>query len=317
MVTNVKSDWVKGNLVFSNTKSGNPVATISGSGIQFPNPTGAMDYFVDLNISTSGDGLSWSTAFSTISAAITASNTSIGLTANRWWARRNRIFVVGDGIAESLTVLPEKCDIIGLGSDLYPFPRVTGVHVIALAKVSCRFINMGFQATGTAEVFKVPAGCHGLEFINCTFTASNAGNTKALAITDCAHVLINGCKIITPAGSISTSIFAVGISIEGTASIHDFEASDNFIFATAPITVANGTLQGSLIARNTLRAVGGLCINDASSDVACVDNRLISSNAALAEAGFCTWNTLLAVNNLGTSNTARNAPVPAVVVLTS
>jgi len=317
MVTNVKSDWVKGNLVFSNVKSGNPVATISGSGIQFPNPTGAMDYFVDLNISTSGDGLSWSTAFSTIAAAITASNTSIGLTANRWWARRNRIFVLGDGITESLTVLPEKCDIIGLGSDLYPFPRVIGTHTIAVAKVSCRFINMGFQATGTGDLFVIPAGCHGLQFLDCTFTAATAGNTKCLEITDSAHVLINGCKIITPAGAVTTSIFAVGIAIEGTAAIHDFEASDNFIFATAPIEVANGTLNGSLIARNTLKAVGGLCINDDSDDVACVDNRLISSNAALAEASFCDWNSLLAVNNIGTSNTARNAPIPAVVVLTT
>jgi hypothetical protein len=90
------------------------------------NPTGAMDYFVDLNTSNAtADGLSWDTAFDTIAEAITASNASITLTANRWWARRNRIFVLGDGIAESLTVLPEKCDVIGLGSDLYPFPRVT------------------------------------------------------------------------------------------------------------------------------------------------------------------------------------------------
>jgi hypothetical protein len=113
--------------------SGGRLTVETGGELVFPNESGAQDYFVDLNISASGDGLSWNTAFATIAEAITASNTSIGLTANRWWARRNRIFVCGDGIAESLTVLPEKTDIIGVGSDLYPFPRVTGAHTIAVA----------------------------------------------------------------------------------------------------------------------------------------------------------------------------------------
>jgi len=280
------------------------------------NPTGAQDYYVDLNVADTGDG-TIAAPFATLAEAITASNTSIGLSANRWWARRNRIFVMGDGITESLTVLPEKCDIIGIGSDLYPFPRIIGAHAIVLNKVACRFINMGFQATGTGDLFAAPAGCHGLQFLGCTFTPATAGNTKALEITDSAHVRVKWCDILTSAGALATSIFGLGIGIEGTAAIHDFDISDNFIFGTAGVAVANGTTQGSRISRNTIRAEGGLCINDDSDDVACVDNRLISSNAGLVEANFCDWNSLLAVNNIGSSNSAHNAPVPAVVVLTS
>jgi len=297
--------------------AGGEIICEPGALLQMGNPTGAADYVVDLNVSATGSG-SLAEPFSTIAEAITASNTSIGLTANRWWARRNRIFVMGDGITESLTVLPEKCDIIGMGSDLYPFPRIIGAHTIALAKVACRFINIGFQATGTGDLFVAPAGCHGLSFLDCVATPATAGNTKAFEITDSAHVRIQGTKIITSAGAISTSIFAVGISIEGTASIHDFSISDNpMIFATAGVAVANGTAQGSDISRNTIRAVGGLCINDDSDDVACIDNRLISSNGGLVEAQICDWNPLLAVGNTVTTDSARNAAIPTIIVLTS
>lgn len=296
--------------------AGGQILVEPGGSVMSGNPTGAADYFVDLNVSATGEG-SINDPFATLAEAITANNTSIGLTANRWWARRNRIYVMGDGITESLTVLPEKCDIIGCGSDLYPFPRVTGVHTIALAKVGCRFINMGFQATGTDHLLTAVAACHGLSFLGCVFTAATAGNTLALELTNCAHVRIQGCKFLTPAGAITTSIFALPISIAGTASIHDFEISDNFIFGTAGIKVANGATQGSVIARNIIRVTTGLNIEDLSDDVVCVDNRFINADAALAVAGFCDWNALLAVGNLGTSDQASSAAVPIAVVCTS
>lgn len=296
--------------------AGGSILAEPGGSIMAGNPTGAADYFVDLNVSATGDG-SMQSPFATIAEAITASNTSIGLTANRWWARRNRIFVMGDGITESLTVLPEKCDIIGCGSDLYPFPRVIGAHTIALAKVSCRFINMGFQASGTGDMFVAPAGCHGLQFIGCVATASTAGNTKAFEITDSAHVLFDGCRIITPAGAITTSIFATAISIEGTTAIHDLNIRNNWIFATNGVAVANGTTQGSLINDNYVRVTTGLAFNDDSDDIAHINNRIITATADLVVANACDWNEALAVGNIITTASARNGEIPIKVVMTS
>lgn len=317
-VANVSSGWERGDLVFRGVPNGNPVFTITPQGATFPNPSGAMDYFVDLNVTASGDGKSWATAFATIAEAITASNTSIGLTANRWWARRNRIFVCGDGITESLTVLPEKCDVIGVGSDLYSFPRVTGVHTIAVAKVAVRFINMGFQATGTGDLFVVPAGCHGLQFINCTFTAATGSNTKALEITNCAHVRIIGCDFLTAAGGV-TGIFGRAISLEGTASIHDFVATDNRIVAAASgFVLAAGELNGSLVARNYIRQIGAdYAILDSSTECSFIDNRIISSEGTQATSSFVSWNPKLAVNNIMTADVVRSALVPATVAITS
>lgn len=297
--------------------SGGQILVEPGGSVMGGNPTGAADYFVDLNVSATGDG-SMNSPFATIAEAITASNTSIGLTANRWWARRNRIFVMGDGITESLTVLPEKCDVIGCGADLYPFPRVIGAHTIALAKVSCRFINMGFQASGTGDLFVIPAGCHGLQFIDCVATASSAGNTKAFEITDSAHVRIDGCRILSGAGVAATGIFALGIGIEGTASIHDLQISNCRILATAGIAIAAGDLNGSWVSDNYIRALGsGKAIVDSSNEVAFVNNRIITAQNDLVVANSCTWNAALAVNNIINTAQARSAEIPIKVVLTS
>ena len=296
--------------------SGGQILVEPGGSVMGGNPSGAADYFVDLNVSATGDG-SMGSPFATIAEAITASNLSIGLTANRWWARRNRIFIMGDGITESLTVWPEKCDMIGIGTDLHPFPRITGAHTCAVAKVGLRLINLGFVASGAGAALNFVAGCHGLQILGCYFQASAAGNTLAMTIADSAHVKIAGCRIVTSAGAITTSIFATAVNITGTASIHDLNVLDNNIFATAGIAVANGTCHGSLIKDNVIRVVGGLCINDDSDDIACVNNRFISSNASLAETSFCDWNRLLAVGNKCVSNTAMNADIPTIVVLTS
>lgn len=286
------------------------------------NPSGAQDYFVDLNVINSGDGKSWKSPFKTIAEAITASNLTIVAGENRWWARRNRIFVLGDEISEDITVLPEKCDIIGCGYDIYPFPRVIGHWHIATTRPAagkangCRFINMGFQATGTAEVLLAPAGCHGLTFQDCVFTASAAGNTKALAISDCASVKIDGCRFLSSAGALTTSVFGLAISIEGTTSIHDLQISNNKIFATAGIAIAAGTLQGSFVNDNYIRSLGsGKACVDSSNDVAFVNNRIITAVADTAVANQCTWNEALAVGNMITTGTARTTAIPIAVVM--
>jgi len=297
--------------------NGGQILVEPGGSVMGGNPSGAADYFVDLNVSATGDG-SMGDPYSTVEEAIDSSNISIGDDSGyRWWARRNRIFVMGDGIEESLTVWPEKCDMIGLGSDLHPFPRITGAHTCAAAKVGLRLINLGFVASGTGAVLNFVAGCHGLQIFGCYYQVSAAGNTYAITIADSAHVRIEGSRIITTSGAITTSIFGTAINITGTAAIHDLNILDNNIFATAGIAVAAGNCHGSLIKDNVIRAVGGLCINDDSKEIACINNRLISSDAGLVEAAFCDWNPLLAVGNLCTSDTAVNAPIPLVAVLTS
>jgi len=132
-----------------------------------------------------------------------------------------------------------------------------------------------------------------------------------------ASVRIEDCSIITPAGAITTSIFGVGISIEGTTSIHDLQIRRNWIFATKGIAIANGTTQGSLVADNYIRVTSGLACDDDSDDVAFVNNRIITATADLVVANQCDWNEALAVGNVINTATARSGEIPIKVVMTS
>ncbi|HUU46380.1 MAG TPA: hypothetical protein VM118_11675 [Acidobacteriota bacterium] len=273
------------------------------------NPTGALDYYVDLNVSASGDGLSPATAFGTIAEAIAASNISIGLTANRWWARRNRIFVMGDGITESLTVLPEKCDIIGMGSDLYPFPRVIGVQTIAAAAVGCRIINMGFISTGAGATMTIPAGCHGFQLLGCLFLPTVTGSTIGLSITDTAACKIIGNTFQPAAGDPATGVYATCISVLGTVG-HEMEIAENKMWGTAGILIAATVAGfGSILRENIIRAID-LPINDDSDDFMIVNNRWITDiNTGTSTAGW-DFNLALAVGNIQMGVTGLCDTVP-------
>ncbi|MCE5334366.1 MAG: hypothetical protein LLG06_07220 [Desulfobacteraceae bacterium] len=255
--------------------AGGQILVEPGGSVMGGNPTGAADYFVDLNVSATGDG-SMGAPFATISEAITASNTSIGLTANRWWARRNRIWVMGDGIDEDLTVLPEKCDIIGVGSDLVPYPRVIGHHTIAAAKVGCRIINMGFQLDGTGVGLTIPAGCHGFQILGGMLQPAAAGNTVGVQITDSALVRIQGFEIYQNPAAYGTGICAVGIAIAGTASNHQTVIDSCYINATEGIdVVASAPAYDSRISNCFIHAVV-LTIDDNSDQFCIINNRLIT-----------------------------------------
>lgn len=272
----------------------------------------AGTYYVDLNVAASGSG-SPDHPYSNIAAAITASNTSIGLASNRWWARRNRIFVCGDGITENLTVLPEKCDIIGVGSDLVPFPRIIGTHVIAAAKVGCRFIDMGFDITGTGVGIDLPAGCHGFQILGGRIQPSAAGNTIGVRITDGAMVTIKGFEVHQNPAAYGTGIFAVGIAIAGVASNHQTLIDKCFIEATEGIDVIlNAPAYGSRISNNIIKATV-LTIDDNSDKVIIANNELITAaNGNTNCEGAIDANAALAIGNRITSGNTANCPYPIV-----
>ncbi|MFZ2809466.1 MAG: hypothetical protein WAZ60_24035 [Desulfosalsimonadaceae bacterium] len=270
-------------------------------------------YYVDLNVAATGGG-SPDHPFATIAEAITASNASIGLAANRWWARRNRIFVCGDGITENLTVLPEKCDIIGCGSDLVPYPRIIGHHTIALAKVGCRLINLGFLVDGTGVGITIPAGCHGFQILGGMMQASNAGNTVGIQITDSALFKIQGFEIHQSPTTYATGIFAVGIAVAGVASTHQFLIDDCFVEATEGIdVVASSPAYGSRISNNTVKATA-LTIDENSDTVMVINNRLITAaNIGTTTDGY-NFNLALAAGNILTGLNGVAATIPFAVV---
>jgi hypothetical protein len=245
-----------------------------------PNPTGAMDYFVDGNRSASGDGLSWGGSYKTLAAAITASNASIALTANRWWARRNRIFVVGDSITENLAAIPQKCDVIGLGScDAYPMASIKGNHAPLTEMFGCRFYNVRFIPATAAVIWTLIANNNGIKFIGCqgvgsqdAITATSFISTTATELLDVIDCDIDGAfsgDIIAIGAGNASGLKIIGNNIRGGA-------NDGIVIdAGATYTSVNGL---PIIKKNTIQ-VAGCTIRDAPDNAIVTDNDLISAAA--------------------------------------
>lgn len=317
-------------------ESGGSLTVDPGGSVVFPNPYGAQDYYVDGNASgeTAGagrvaydltvDGLSWATAFSQLTSAITASNASIVLNANRWWARRNRIFVCGDQEhTVNLTILPEKCDIIGVGFDLVPYPRINGTHIIAALATGkaygTRFLNLGFQNNSANETFKFLQDHIGIEFYNCDLWPRPAGSTIAISLTTSNRSFKFINSRIKQESSIG-GLFAEGIVING-ASQMDMTIAHSYIYATEGIHAHAGiAAYNGLIQNNIIRATA-LTVNDVSGNFAVISNKLMTAATVNVAAGALgiVCNKILALDNKITGNAAgaENADYPFVDPLTS
>jgi len=127
-------------------------------------PTAGKTYFVSKQ-GNNTDGSSWANAYTTLAAAISASNTYVATYTNVW----NRIYVDGGNYTESLVTLPNHCEIIGVGvpSD---GPRVNASMIITTAVDVCHIYNMQFRTSTAAAIVTLPASSQGVWFINCIFS---------------------------------------------------------------------------------------------------------------------------------------------------
>lgn len=200
----------------------------------------AAEYFVDGNVSATGGG-TVSHPYKTLAEAITASNASIGLAANRWWARRNRIYVCGDDLVEDIVILPEKCDVIGCGSsDPYSKACIRGNHVPIGSKGGCRFFNIRFRPAASEDLLILAATTgYGTEFWGCFFEAQYSTFTAPSAIdtTACSLVRIMDSEF---SGAFSSNYIDIGA---GKATGMEIAynrmqgSADNGIMTTGTVTV--------------------------------------------------------------------------------
>jgi len=201
--------------------------SLARSGIA--DPTGTV-YWVDGNRSTAGNGLTFDTAFNTLSAAMAASHANIAVTSRRKWASRNTIFVIADEIEEDLTTMAQKTDIIGLGSnDGYPgYAEIRGTWIVpsTVSYPGCRFYNMMFVDAGATPIWDVD-GQYGLEFHNCIFNAS-AASTGGILASECSYMKVDNCRFEAVSSSVEFDTY--GIKIENdTNAIYGVRILNSFI----------------------------------------------------------------------------------------
>lgn len=275
------------------------------------NPYGGEDYIVDDNVSASGLGKSWGLnekrPLKTFKEAVSASNISIASTSNRWWNRRNRIFVSGGPFVEDLTQLPTKCEVIGVGSyDAFTQGAITGHHSNLLEAYGTVWYNMHFKAKAVASpIFTLAGatGASGQQFKKCTFDATAGTVTSAILSTAMPFLQVIDCIM---RGAFATSYITFGTGEAGGARIvgNEMEGSLGTGIALGSGTTASWKMKAI---RNFIQSVGLPIDDDAASGAGIlytIDNRWITDiDCATYTAGF-DLNLLRASGNIQTGGNA-------------
>jgi hypothetical protein len=270
-------------------------------------------YYVDVNAGAdTNSGLSWTKALKHISPAIVLSNAAIAA-GSKGWAARNRIFFKGDNNEtdkETLITLPNKCDVIGVGSyDHRSYPVMIGNHVIgAGAYMGCRFINMGFKSLAAGgAIFTVPTTTSGLQFINCFFDGSTAtAGTIGISLTAVELARIEGCEFI---GAFSTAAIAIGAGESNGLVIRN----NTILGAVNGITIASTmttSVRGAIVDGNKID-VTTLGIND-EADKAVISNNNINSAGGNGWAACAHFSIVRGSNNFITTANGVCYRVPLV-----
>jgi len=268
-------------------------------------------YFVDANVSATGDGSSWDSPYQTIAEGLAASQAQVTNSANRAWARRNTVYYCGDYISESLTDSAQQTDLIGVGSDTGSQPRLVGTQTLATARSSFRIINMQFVASSTSPIISFPTAMHGWELHYVTLLKHTSYLCSAhLQSTDARNFVMNNVRILPDNGAAMSTI---GFNIAGTtngiglAQIYDCE-----IHGVEGLNVVDtSAYYEGATCKNTLIRATNLCIDDNSDTIAFINCRLITAAASgsAAGSGIVDWNANLAAGNYAHSSDG-DGPLP-------
>jgi len=264
--------------------------------------TGGTSYYVDGNSGSDGaNGKSWETAFKTLAVAFAASHADIARGSDRW-ARRNTIYIAGDSFEEDLVILPQKTDVIGVGSyNGHPGANILGNHAPVNSGFGCRFYNVNFEPVAITAIMTLTGACWGTEFHNCSFKA-NGTLIAATAIdaTACQWLKIIGCEFI---GAFSGDVIDIGAGnidgmiIRGNTIIGG--ANDGIV--ETGTAIIEGTRRG-LIADNYIQVAARTIVTGATSVFDVINNRMISAAAITTPADVYVIDLTFACGNLLTAN---------------
>ena len=265
---------------------------------------------MDGNVSATGDG-SIDHPFSTLAEAIAASDTSIALTANRWWARRNRIYACGDTLTEDLVKFPTKCDVIGVGSyDGNTQCGLYGHHAPVGECYGARFYNIHFKAKAHASpVITLTNETSGLQLHGCLFDGTAGTMTSGILATASPFLVVDDCDFV---GTFATSYITFGAGEAGRTRI----TNNRMLGTAAKGIVAPAQTTASwmpLIQGNTIMATGKP-IEDAANVFFVVNNRLMTDiNIATTTDGY-SFDLSQACGNIltGLNGVARTVPFAVV-----
>lgn len=295
-------------LMVGGEKATRPVTDFLSANEYF-GPKGGV-YYVDCNVAATGGG-SPDHPYATLAEAITASDAAMALAANRWWARRNRIYFCGDVSAEDLVKFPTKCDVIGCGSyDGNTQAGLSGHHAPVGESYGTRFYNIHFKAKAHASpVITLTNATSGLQVHGCTFDGILGTMTSGILATASPFLVVNDCDFV---GTFVTSYITIGAGEAGRTRI----TNNRMLGVAAKGIVVGSTAKAAwmpLIQGNAIMATGKP-IDDAASIFFVVDNRLMTDIDIATTTNGYTFDLSQACGNILTGLNGVAATVPFAVV---
>lgn len=259
-------------------------------------------FYVDGNVVSSGNGLSWLSAVKTLTEGLAMAHAYMSTSGNRAWAHRATVYCCGDTLAENLVILAEKTDIIGVGSNSgFKKCPLYGNHVPVTTNCwGTRWYNMDFGSATQGILWTLTSISGGIEFNGCQFQSRGPAHTIAVKATAIGFLTIQDCDFAAAPADFST----VGIEIlAGDAA--DTIIRNNLIVGAIGVRINASTTAtaGHIWINNNVIRTSGETITDNSSLAIVTNNQLITAaNTGTTTAGY-TGNLALWANNLLTGST--------------
>ena len=250
---------------------------LAAGGIMEPFSAGTLGgapsvFYVDGNVVSSGNGLSWLSAVKTLTEGLALAHAYASTSGNRAWAHRPTVYCCGDYLNEDLVILAEKTDIIGVGTT-NQFDRcgLKGLHVPVTTNCwGSRWYNMHFENDSAGVIWTLTSVSGGIKFLNCTFSSRDTADTIAVKATAVGFLEIGGCHWMAGPEKFTTAAIDILAGNAADTLIHD-----NFIVGAIGVRVnASATATAGVIAiDNNVIYSSGKVIADASNIVRVTRNR--------------------------------------------
>ncbi len=233
-------------------------------------------FYVDGNVVSSGNGLSWLSAVKTLAEGLAMAHAYMSTSGNRAWAHRATVYACGDALTEDLVILAEKSDIIGVGSNSgMTKPSLIGNHVPVTTNTwGTRWFNINFAEVDSGAIWTLTATSAGIQFHECEFSSGSGNTTHGILATAPGQLIVDHCDFHS-----STSKFTTGCIVFGAGDAARTRITNNFINGAIGIVVNASTTVGGgqmIIDSNVFR-VATLAVDDNANISLITRNMIISA----------------------------------------
>jgi len=234
-------------------------------------------FYVDGNVVSSGNGLSWTSACKTLAEGLAMAHAYMSTSGNRAWAQRATVYCCGDTLTEDLVILAEKSDIIGVGSNSgITQCTLTGNHIPVTTNCwGTRWYNMNFKEADAGAIWTLTSVSAGIQFRGCSFESRGAVATHGILATAPGGMVVDHCDFWAAVTS-----FTTGCIVLGAGDAAKLRITNNYINGAIGVVINASTTcnAGQMIIDNNVIRCATLAVDD-NSDLALISRNIIMSDA--------------------------------------